>query len=284
MASGSPMIVPTRILGSSEECGSWNMSCRSRRLRRSSPPCSLDMSTPPSVTVPELGRSSATIILPIVVLPHPDSPTRPNVVPAGTEKETSDTAWTAATLRWRIAPEVIGYSFTRLRMSSSGAVPSPFATASTACSVTARRPSGVTSRPAATTTGSDCSGSGTPESVAPVSASAAAASGSTASATYPTLSPAAAWARLSASEASRPVLSASGPATLIVVRTSGPVTGCQQANLCSKVFPASGGSSARHLSVARWHLAANRQPCGGCARSGGRPGMACSAFLASWSS
>src|SRR2546429_4707187 len=26
-----------------------------------------------------------------------------------TEKETSDTAWTAATLRWRIAPEVTGY-------------------------------------------------------------------------------------------------------------------------------------------------------------------------------
>src|SRR5437016_11101118 len=82
------MIVPTRILGSSEECGSWNMSCRSRRLRRSSPPCSLDTSTPPRVTAPELGRSSATIILPIVVLPHPDSPTRPKVVPVGTEKDT----------------------------------------------------------------------------------------------------------------------------------------------------------------------------------------------------
>src|SRR5207302_11383910 len=92
----------------------------------------LDTSHQPRVTAPELGRSSATIILPIVVLPHPDSPTRPKVVPVGTEKDTSDTAWTAATLRRRIAPEVTGYSLTRLRMSSSGAgppAPSPFASA-----------------------------------------------------------------------------------------------------------------------------------------------------------
>ena len=106
-------------------------------------------------------------------------------------------------------------------------------------------------------------------------------SASAASVTYPALSPAAAWAMLSASEATSPVLTASGPASPIVVRTSGPSTGCQQANLCSKVFPARGGSSVRHLSVARGHLAANRQPCGGWVRSGGRPGMACSALLAS---
>ena len=34
-------------------------------------------------------------------------------------------------------------------------------------------------------------------------------------------------------------------------------------------------------SEARGHRAANRQPCGGRVRSGGSPGMACSAFLAS---
>ena len=59
----------------------------------------MDTFSPSRVTAPELGFSSATIILPMVVLPQPDSPTRPNVVPAGTEKDTSDTALTLATLR-----------------------------------------------------------------------------------------------------------------------------------------------------------------------------------------
>ncbi len=77
------MIVPTRILGSSDDCGSWNMSCRSRRLRRRSAPRSFETSSPLSVMAPALGFSSATISLPIVVLPHPDSPTRPNVVRPG---------------------------------------------------------------------------------------------------------------------------------------------------------------------------------------------------------
>ena len=274
------MIVPTRILGSSEDCGSWNMSCRSRRLCRSSPRRSLDTSSPSSEIAPEFGFSSATISLPIVVLPHPDSPTRPNVVPAGTAKETSDTALTLPTLRCRIAPEVIGNSFTRLRSSSSGGTPSPFAAAtSTFRSVTSRRPSAVTSSPAATTTrGSGSAGSWLGSWVPrlpPI------APGSGASATRPTLSPTPASLTLTASGATSPVLAASGPPTPIMVRASGPFTGCQQANLWSNVFPARGGSSVRHLSVARGHLAANRQPCGGCARSGGRPGMACSAFLMS---
>src|SRR5580658_6295321 len=86
---------------------------------------------------------------------------------------------------------------------------------------------------------------------------------------------------LVASGASSPVLAASGPPCPITARTSGPSTGCQQENLCSYVFPDSDGSSVRHLSVAREHRAANRQPRGGFDRSGGRPGMACSAFLAS---
>ena len=55
-------------------------------------PCSLEMSVPCSVTSPEVGRSSATIMRPIVVLPQPDSPTRPNVSPAATENETPETA------------------------------------------------------------------------------------------------------------------------------------------------------------------------------------------------
>src|ERR1700722_11563622 len=42
--------------------------------------------------VPEVGRSRPTIILAIVVLPEPDSPTIASDSPAGTENETSSTA------------------------------------------------------------------------------------------------------------------------------------------------------------------------------------------------
>ena len=79
------------------------------------------MSWPSSSTAPELGCSSATTTRPIVVLPQPDSPTRPNVSPAVTVNETLDTACTAATLRCRIAPAVTGNSLTRSRTSSRGA-------------------------------------------------------------------------------------------------------------------------------------------------------------------
>ena len=196
MASGSPMIDPTRILGSSDDCGSWNMSCRSRRLRRSSAPRRADTPTPSSVTSPELGLSSATISLPSVVLPQPDSPTRPNVVPAGTEKDTSETALTLATWR-RSRPALIGYSLTRFFRSSSGATPlRPAGSAAPGGSVTSRRPSPATS--GASAGAGACSPAG-------------AGSASGASATRPTRSPAAAWARLSASEVTSPVLAASGP-------------------------------------------------------------------------
>ena len=78
------------------------------------------MSWPPSSTEPEFGRSSATTTRPMVVLPQPDSPTRPNVSPAFTVNETSDTACTLATRRCKIAPDVTGNSLTRLRTSSRG--------------------------------------------------------------------------------------------------------------------------------------------------------------------
>jgi hypothetical protein len=43
---------------------------------------------------------------------------------------------------------------------------------------------------------------------------------------------------------------------------AGPSTGCQHENRWSAVSPVSGGSSLRHLSEARLHLGANRQPAG----------------------
>src|ERR1035441_4822260 len=118
MDRGSRMIEPTRILGSSDEYGSWNISCRSRRCFRSSPPPRPEMSCSPSSTDPEFGRSSATTSRPMVVLPQPDSPTRPNVSPAVTVNETSDTACTRPAVRAVNGPDVTGNSLTRSRTSS----------------------------------------------------------------------------------------------------------------------------------------------------------------------
>ena len=47
---------------------------------------------------------------PIVVLPQPDSPTRPKVSPEPISNETSETAWTEPMERCRM-PEVTGNSF-----------------------------------------------------------------------------------------------------------------------------------------------------------------------------
>ena len=105
-------MVPTRIRGSSEAYGSWNMIWKSRRLRLRSPWFSLVTSFPSKRIAPEVGFSSATTSRPIVVLPQPDSPTRPNVSPSRTEKDTLETALTLPTLRCRTAPAVTGNSFT----------------------------------------------------------------------------------------------------------------------------------------------------------------------------
>ena len=104
--SGSRRIAePTRIRGSSEAYGSWNISCRSRRRRRSCRPRSRACRRPRSGSSPPVGRSSAEISQPIVVLPQPDSPTSPNVSPRRTVNETSETALTEPSLRWMTAPD-----------------------------------------------------------------------------------------------------------------------------------------------------------------------------------
>ena len=87
---------------------------KSRRPRRRSPRLSFVTSLPSNRIAPEVGFSSATTSRPIVVLPQPDSPTRPNVSPSRTEKETSETALTLPILRCRTAPAVTGNSLTRL--------------------------------------------------------------------------------------------------------------------------------------------------------------------------
>src|ERR1700734_953590 len=64
----------------------------------------------------------------MVVLPQPDSPTSPNVDPAGIAKDTSATAETCPTFRWSTAPAVTVKFFTRCETESSA----PFAPAAAA--------------------------------------------------------------------------------------------------------------------------------------------------------
>ena len=58
---------------------------------------------------------------PIVVFPHPDSPTRPSVLPRRMVRVTSETAFTVPTSRRSTAPEVTGNSFTVWSRTSSSA-------------------------------------------------------------------------------------------------------------------------------------------------------------------
>ena len=54
------------------------------------------MSAPPKLMAPLVASSSLSTVRPIVVLPQPDSPTRPSVSPAAIVNETSSTAFTVA--------------------------------------------------------------------------------------------------------------------------------------------------------------------------------------------
>src|SRR5438067_789715 len=96
LSSGSVMMSPTVILGSSEANGSWKIICIFRRIRRSLAPRSFVMSWPSNVIVPPVTGSSAVIRRARVDLPQPDSPTRPSASPLRTSRLTPSTAWTAA--------------------------------------------------------------------------------------------------------------------------------------------------------------------------------------------
>src|ERR1700758_3853307 len=88
MSSGSGMVSLTPLRGSRDAYGSWNMNCRSWRSRRRVAPLTAARSVPLNTTWPWVGASSATPRRPSVVLPQPDSPTRPNVSPRRTERST----------------------------------------------------------------------------------------------------------------------------------------------------------------------------------------------------
>src|SRR5579859_4253816 len=69
------------------------------------------MSRPSNTILPALGSSSRVISRPVVVLPQPDSPTRPSVSPARTARSIPSTARTAPMRRLKMMPRVIGKCF-----------------------------------------------------------------------------------------------------------------------------------------------------------------------------
>ncbi len=79
MASGSRKIDRTRIRGSSEANASWNISWMPGGWRRRWRGDMVASSVPLNTIDPAVGCSSPTSSLAMLVLPQPDSPTRPKV-------------------------------------------------------------------------------------------------------------------------------------------------------------------------------------------------------------
>jgi len=84
-----------------------------------------ESSVPSNRMEPELAFSSATSRRPMVVLPQPDSPTRPNVSPRPMAKLTPETALTEPTWRRNTPPAMTGNSLTRSVTSRIGPCAAP---------------------------------------------------------------------------------------------------------------------------------------------------------------
>src|SRR5215469_671875 len=96
------------------------MSRRSGRIRDRP---SRVMSTPSKTILPDVGSSNLVTTRPVVVLPHPDSPTRPRVSPAFRLNDTPSTARTAPTWRWKKTPCLMGKCFVSPSTASSALEP-----------------------------------------------------------------------------------------------------------------------------------------------------------------
>ena len=81
------MLSPIGVRGSSDAYGSWKMICIRRRYGLSLLPLIVVMSVPSNLIVPDVGSISRSSNRPTVVLPEPDSPTRPSVSPRRTSKD-----------------------------------------------------------------------------------------------------------------------------------------------------------------------------------------------------
>ena len=77
------------------------------------------MSLPSNTMEPAVASMSRSSSRPTVVLPQPDSPTRPSVSPRWMTRSTPSTARTSATCRWS-TPARTGKAFTRPLMSTRG--------------------------------------------------------------------------------------------------------------------------------------------------------------------
>ena len=97
--------------GFSEPYGSWKIICILRRARRWSSRESCTRSLPSKITSPAVGGSSCMMVLPVVVLPQPDSPTRPRVSPAFSSKLMPSTARTSPDWRRMMKPRMTGKYF-----------------------------------------------------------------------------------------------------------------------------------------------------------------------------
>ena len=76
------MMSPTVIRGFSEAYGSWKITWISRRTSRHLPPPDrVKMSRPRYQAWPPVAFSRRRMVRALVVLPQPDSPTRPSVSP-----------------------------------------------------------------------------------------------------------------------------------------------------------------------------------------------------------
>ena len=102
------MMSPTGMRGSSDAIGSWKTICRSRRIALRSPRVQRGAVVPSTEIVPLCGGSSSRISMSVVVLPQPDSPTRPSVSPSRMSKLMPSTACTVPTRRLNTAPFMTG--------------------------------------------------------------------------------------------------------------------------------------------------------------------------------
>src|SRR5262245_10577678 len=118
VTSGSTMMERTRIRGLSDANGSWKTACTERRYALSPSPPSWCRSWPSKRMTPPVGSSSRSTSFAVVVLPHPDSPTNPSVLPVGMTNETPSTARTTSTLLAK-SPRFTGNSLARSRASRS---------------------------------------------------------------------------------------------------------------------------------------------------------------------
>jgi hypothetical protein len=96
------------------------MICMLRRRRRNSEPFAVRRSTPLKTMDPEVGLMRRRISRPSVLLPEPDSPTKPSVSPSRTSSDTSSTARTAPERAPPKGDSARAKTFVRLRTSTKG--------------------------------------------------------------------------------------------------------------------------------------------------------------------